>query len=210
MPKKQKFKLITRRQLQLGKYASRDKTRTGMRAIEFNGEVATVVDGHKLIQCKNLKPHHPNDFPKSDIRTKLKEPFSLKMEDAETCLGFLPKKCNAPIIKNCVAVGCDAGTKIKVSADIPAKGTGFSKVEIPFPCHKKLFEEQSGREKASVMISAKYLKEVCEYILNGKGRFENDGIILEICKNGSQENPITMTCRQDDYEIKALIMPMRY
>lgn len=213
MAKKNNFKLITKRQLQLYKYASKDETRTGLTVIHFDGDKASVTDGHKLIQCTSTKPFDPGEYPETNILHAPDKSFSINKDDAQTALGFLPKKCDIPIVQNCVAIGEDKsathGAVFQIQANIPALRTTFPKQKGNFPKVDKLVEDHKDKKKVKIGISARYMKEICEYILQGKRGNYNDSIILEIEVEDSDKNPIRITHDEGDHFIEAHIMPVR-
>lgn len=209
MAKKHKIRLVTKRQLQLHKYGSPDDTRTALQVVHFDGNKASVTDGHKLIQCTDRTGLDPSEYPVKWTNPKAPEgPFSISKEDAKSALDFLPKKSPNHILANYVAVStCDDGYKMQ-AGEPPKQAVSF-KVEGKFPNVEKLVADHADKPRIRVGLNAQYLKDICEYILQGKEKGRSTCLTLELETENAHQNPVKIICDEADHLIEALIMPIR-
>lgn len=215
------MKLLSKRQLQLSKYVSKDESRHTLQSVHFDGNTATVTDGHKLIQSTVIEPLSADDFPVSQGGLPLEMPengFMVRGKDCQKALGMMPKK-GLPVITDYISIEKKVDQHgYSIALDLPVQTLNIDKVDGKFPNINAVVGENDNREKMTVALDARYLKEICEYIIQGADKGRMARLELSIVKDVTLDNgqtvrganyPIEITAEQDNHKIKAIIMPVK-
>ena len=208
------MELISKRQLELYKFATKDKARVALQSIKFYGDRAIASDGHKLVNYTNTNRLQAGDFP-VQFKDKFEGPVMIKAFDAKQQLKFIPKRkdCSGiPILMNYLGIGTE-GSKI----NFHRVGWGNGKIDPncyqvesnqgAFPDWEQVLLEAERPDRITVRLDPLYLKEICEFIAKGQG---NDGSIdIEVCRDSPDKHPVIIRASEERGEITALIMPIR-
>jgi DNA polymerase III sliding clamp (beta) subunit (PCNA family) len=197
-------------QLQISKFASKDKASSGLNGVYFDGPVTVATDGHQLMMIENSE--------ETPDETK---PFILPIENVKTLEKPLAGKTKSRDFEDSIEL--DLNESGKIDAKLLDDGTAsFKPIDGRFPNYKQViptFKKSDGTpedEYIKVCLDGRLLAEAAKflatlnkdhgsvfvYVWSGAGYAQqNSAIILE--STGKHFN-------DSDLHGTAVIMPVRY
>ncbi len=217
------MKLYNKKQHEIVKIASKDKTKPALQGLYIDGDTTVMTDGRKLMTVKS-NPMPTEEWPANSIPWKIDpDPFIISREQVEKSLKNIPRKPDFPILGN-VAIGKvvnDTGLKELACQTTNLENTDKvegREIDAKYPNYKQIIPPYKDEELyQAIGISATYLKEVCTLLEKYKERSRM--ITLHVRKKYIPYNekdkktvadfPIVLTADDGEgTEAMAVIMPM--
>lgn len=198
--------LFTRRQLEIIKFASKEKDRPKINGLRFEPGLTVATDGSLLI-CVRAEQIQGEVWPANAIPwCKVEKPFTIGRQAVERALMSMPSKAEISVLKK-IAVGRieDGGKAILQSTDLEITvNTETILDDQDFPEYEKVIPDYSKFFK--LKMSAKYLKEVCSAL----EKYQDSGCVTLHIDTSKENRPLMVTAEDyDGNRAEVMIMPFR-
>ena len=195
--------LLTRTELALAKFASKDASRLTLQSIAVEKDLTAVTDGNLLLTVAHSKEHKDEDYPPTpglEMAQVNGEPLLVDATAALAALKALPRKTTIPILAF-AALGTDRKLVVNTLESI---GAWQSTHTGQFPNWRVCMP--TGEPKVEIYLDASLLASLAEFIAQ-HGDDRMPGVRLTIY---DADRPVRMDARTAEGEdITAILMPIR-